>query len=82
MAKKVERWFEAGKKLGWQKTDSQSKRRTAALSSRRGNYLATARALLALANVTRDVQTAKAARSDAKYFFMKHRLSQKKKDKR
>ena len=65
----VERWFEAGKKLGWHKNDSEEVRRGNALRSRDGNELATARALNALANVTKNPETKRKARADANYFF-------------
>lgn len=68
-----ERWFSAGDKLGWRKEYPAEKRRRIALRHRRGNYLATARALNALANVSKDKTTKKLARSDAKYFFKKYR---------
>jgi len=72
------KWFPAeGKSLNWRKEEGQAKRRTAALASRNGNYLKTARALQALANVNSgpkgDRETARKARADATYFFMKHR---------
>jgi hypothetical protein len=68
-------WFYAGKSLGWSKEDGQIKRRRAALASRRGNYLKTARALQSLANITQDKDTNRKANADAKYFFMKHERS-------
>jgi hypothetical protein len=73
MAKKVIRWFRAGRPLGWRKDMPIKKRRQIALKHRRGNYLATARALLALANVTKDKETKRKARADAKYFFALHK---------
>ncbi len=72
MTKKVDRWFEAGKKLNWRKSESQTRRRKNALAARHGNLLATARALQALANVTEDNETARKSRSDAIYFFKLH----------
>ncbi len=70
------RWYHAGKKLGWSKDDSQATRRRNALASRRGNSLKTARALMALANVTRDKETARKARSDALHFYAVHKHKQ------
>jgi len=70
---KPDKFFEPGKSLNWRKVESQSKRRDAALRSRRGNSLKAARALQALANVTQDAETAHKARSDATYFFNIHR---------
>lgn len=66
------KWYHHGRSLGWSKDDGQIKRRRAALASRHGNYLKTARALLALANVTRDPETQRKAMADANYFFKKH----------
>ena len=71
--KNSEKWFETGEPLNWHKEEGQAKRRAAALSSRNGNYLRTARALQALANVTTDSETKRKARADALYFFMKHK---------
>jgi hypothetical protein len=67
------KWFEAGKSLNWHKDDSQQTRRRAALKSRRGNYLKTARALLSIANVSQDKETARKSKADSEYFFMMHR---------
>ena len=76
MAKKVERWFSAEKSLNWHKLDSQTKRREAALASRHGNALSTARALQALSNVNSsskgNAETHRKALADAKYFFRLH----------
>lgn len=69
----MERWFSPGRKLGWEKTDSQKTRRSTALKSRRGNELRTGRALLALSNVTQDAETKRKARADALYFFKVHK---------
>jgi len=63
------KWFEAGKSLGWRKDDTQAKRRRAALKSRQGDLLATARALMALSNVTQDHETSRKAKADAHYFY-------------
>lgn len=75
-AKTKERWFQAGAPLNWRKDSSQAQRRRAALSSRRGNLLATGRALNALANVTQDKETQTKARADAKYFFARYKKQQ------
>lgn len=61
--------------LGWKKTQSTSTRRSAALSSRPKSWsldrrrLSAARALTALANVTKDKRTKELARRDAGYFY-------------
>jgi len=69
MAKrKVVKWFEAGRPLGWRKQDSQTKRRAIALRNRDGDYLKAGRALQALANVNSgragDRETARKASAD------------------
>lgn len=69
------RWFKSGKPLGWNKNDAMDKRRRIALRNRDGDELATARALQALANVTKDPETKRKAQADAKYFFKKHQRS-------
>lgn len=66
-----------GKSLNWHKTDSQSKRRRNALTSRHGNALSTAKALQLLSNVTADNSTAKKAHADAKYFYRLHNKKKK-----
>jgi len=66
------KWYHHGKSLGWSKDDGQIKRRRAALTSRRGNYLKAARALQSLSNISQDSDTARKARADALYFFRKH----------
>jgi hypothetical protein len=71
----AEKWFEArGKSLNWHKEDSQTARRRNALSSRKGHYLNTARALQALANITKDAETKRKAQGDAKYFFHRYHM--------
>jgi len=68
-----ERFFHPGKPLGWKKSDSQDKRRRIALRNRNGDLLATARALMALANVTQDKETERKARADSKYFYTQYK---------
>jgi len=76
------KWFqEAVKKRppynlgGWSKSQSPETRRRLALASRPSNWslhkrrLSAARALQALANVTKDPATKRAAQADANYFF-------------
>ena len=76
--KKKERWYQPGSALNWRKDASQMQRRRAALASRKGDLLTTARALNALANVTRDTETETKARADAKYFFTLYRKKNRK----
>jgi len=65
---------------GWNKNQTPSTRRRLALQSRPRNwtlkhrYLSAARALQALANVTKDRRTKVIARMDARYFFAKNEL--------
>lgn len=60
---------------GWSKDQSVSVRRRLALASRpkswsmKRRYLSAARALQALANVTKDMLTKRTAKVDAEYFF-------------
>lgn len=62
---------------GWKKTQAPTTRRREALSSRPKSWslsrrrLSAGRALIALANVTKDQPTKTKARADAKYFFRK-----------
>lgn len=58
---------------GWHKDLDIKTRRTLALKGHKGDMLATARSLQALANVTEDKPTASKARADARYFFDEHR---------
>lgn len=64
---------------GWSKKLPASTRRRRALASRPKNwslkrkYLSTARALQALANVTKDRATKRVALIDAMYFYKKYR---------
>jgi len=73
------KWFKPGEPLNWSKEDSQKRRRINALKSRHGDYLATGRALLALANITKDSETRRKAKSDSEYFFRKYRERKSKK---
>lgn len=73
---KTKRWFKAGRPLNWSKDDGQARRRRNALNSRHGNLLKTARALMALSNVTQDRETKRKAKADALYFYSKHNRKQ------
>jgi hypothetical protein len=75
-AKNPRKWFQfavSGKPTGWKKTDPPAVRRRKMLRAKGGNYLRAARALQALANVTKDGATKRAARSDALYFYRKYK---------
>ncbi len=67
-----EKWYEHNVEMNWHKDEPVEVRRANALKAHKGDDLATARALQALANVTTDAETAKLAKSDADYFFAKH----------
>lgn len=64
-------------RLGWRKDLPTEKRRARAVASRpknwslRKRYLSAGRALVALANVTKDKATKRLAKLDARYFFNK-----------
>lgn len=76
---KGKRWFEAERETGWRKTQEASTRRTKLLTatdkrmSLCDRYLQAARIIGALANVTANKSTEQKARSDANYFYAKHR---------
>jgi hypothetical protein len=73
MARKgVEKWYSAGEPLNWRKSDKTETRRRKALAARHGDALATAHALQALANVSKDPETQRKADADARYFFDLH----------
>lgn len=63
----------AGTPLNWHKLDSQAKRRRNALASRKGDLLKTGRALQRIANQNPDYETRRRARTDAHYFFERHK---------
>ncbi len=67
-----EKWYEHNVEMNWHKDDSTETRRTNALKAHKGDELAAARALQALANVTTDRETRRLAKIDADYFFAKH----------
>ena len=66
------KWYEHDVEMNWHKDESSETRRANALKAHKGDELATARALQALANVTNDSKTKQLARSDAEYFFAMH----------
>ena len=73
-----DKWYKvAGSKskhTGWKKSYPAKKRRALALKGHK-SALSAARALQALANVTQDESTEKAAQADAKYFYREHKRS-------
>ena len=70
---KDEQWFEPQVETGWKKEDSEGIRRVHVLDAHKGDELASARAMGALANVSTDRETSSKARADAKYFYKIHR---------
>ena len=71
------KWYSSGKPLNWSKKDSQTTRRREALRARKGDYLATARALQALANVTTDPETRRKSEGDSHYFLKMYHVKKK-----
>jgi len=71
---KKEQWFDPQVETGWEKGLSPAVRRAKVLRAHRGDELASARGLQALANVSTDRETASKAGSDAKFFFRQHRI--------
>ena len=70
---KAEQWYEPGVKTGWEKGQPESVRRAKVLKAHKGDELASALSMQALANVTTDRETASKAARDAKYFYRQHR---------
>lgn len=70
---KGKRWFEPGVHTGWEKGQPESERRVKVLNAHKGDELASARSMMALANVTTDKETKMLAKWDAKYFYRLHR---------
>jgi len=70
------KWYKTAesksKHTGWKKSYAAKKRRALALKGHKSN-LSSGRALQALANVTQDEPTRKAAQADAKYFYKQHK---------
>jgi hypothetical protein len=73
LSKSKDKWFHADRKLNWHKEDSERTRRKNALNSRHGSLFQTGKALLGLANVSTDAETARKAKSDSTYFFALHK---------
>lgn len=71
-----EKWYEPGVETGWEKDMPEERRREMMLKAHKGDELAAARAMQALANVTTDRETKKVARGDALYFYSKHNAMQ------
>jgi hypothetical protein len=69
---KSERWYSPKVRTGWSKNLSPQVRRTRVLRTHKGDVLAAARSMLALSNVTNDLDTRHKSAVDAKYFFKKN----------
>ena len=67
-----EKWYQHNVEMNWHKDEPAEVRRANALKAHKGDNLATARTLQALANVTTDPETSELAKNDADYFFAKH----------
>lgn len=72
---KRKRWYQPKVKLNWKKGMAERTRRSNALKAHKGDVLATARSLQALANVTVDTATKREASKDARHFFRLHKGS-------
>ena len=70
---KSDRFYHPKVKTGWSKRLSTEVRRRRVLKAHKGDYLASARGMQALANVTTDPVTKQLATSDARYFYQAHR---------
>lgn len=70
---KKDRWYEPGVETGWEKDMPQGERRGLVLKAHKGDILASARSMQALANVTTDRETKREARVDALHFFREHK---------
>lgn len=70
---KSQRFYHPKVEMGWHKTQSAITRRRLALKAHKGDELSTARALMALHNVTTDQATKRVALLDAQYFLAKHK---------
>jgi len=73
----TEKWFNPNETIGWHKSKPQETRLRLAVRGKHGDKLAAARALQALANVTKDSETKSKARADAKILFAQHKKSKK-----
>lgn len=68
-------WFHPGETIGWHKSKPQAARLRLAVQGKNDDVLAAVRALQALANVTKDAGTKRAAGADAKVLFARHKKS-------
>ena len=71
-APKSKRWYRPSVHTGWSKDLSQKARVAKVVRAHKGDLLASARALQALANVTTDPTTARLAGADAKVLYKRY----------
>jgi hypothetical protein len=76
MKKLKEKWFHPKVDTGWDKDMLPETRRELMLKAHGGDVLASAKAMQALANVTRDNKTRYEAQQDARYFYKMHKRAQ------
>ena len=69
---KKKRWYTHKTTTGWQKDMPLHERRELVYKAHGKDYLASARAMQALSNVTTDNETKLEANKDSEYFFRKH----------
>ena len=72
MVRKTVKWYKPKIHSGWSKDLTELGRRRKAYKSHK-TYLSTAKSLMALSNVSKDATTKRLAKSDAKYFYRKHK---------
>ena len=70
-----QKWYQHGVDMDWSKDMQTTTRRSNVLAAHKGDELATARSLQALANVTTDAETKSKATADAEYFFSRHKMA-------
>ncbi len=63
--------------IGWKKSDTESCRRRAVLSSKKGDYLAASRALRYVSKHSNDPEVKRKAKNDSLYFLQKARAKRK-----
>ncbi len=71
--KMKKKWFKPTTHSGWEKDMSMEERRRKVRRAHGGDLLASGRSMQALSNVTKDKETKSKSRSDAEYFFKKHK---------
>ena len=59
--------------IGWKKSDTESNRRRAVLSAKKGDYMAASRALRYVSRNSNDNEVKRKAKNDSLYFLQKAR---------